>query len=86
MYDDYLVTSDMSHVTHNMQKIQKSKFSWSGLFKLNTIRHEPLCTAFHHRRVHSMSCSVRHAIAKDLKRLVNFCNRSCDIGKGCRPK
>ena len=66
MYNDCLVTSDMSHVTSLHEKIQTSKFSWSGLFKLNTKRHEPLCTGFRHRRVHSMSRTVRRAVAKEL--------------------
>ncbi len=36
--------------------LEKNGFFWSGLFKLNTIRHEPHCTAFCHR-IHSMSHS-----------------------------
>ncbi len=67
MYNNYLVTSDMSHVTSRHEKIQKSKISWSQLFKLNTIWHEPLCTAFCHKRVHSLSRTVRLAVAKELK-------------------
>ncbi len=66
MHDDYLVTSDMSQVTSRHEKIQKSKFSCCGLFKLNTIRHEPLCMAFRHRIVHSMCRTVRHSVAKEL--------------------
>ena len=56
----------MSHVTSLHEKIQKSKFSWSAFFKLNTLRHELRCTAFHHRRVHSMSHTVWRAVAKEL--------------------
>ena len=35
MCNDYLVTSDMSHVTPSHEKMQ-NKFSWSGLFKLSS--------------------------------------------------
>ncbi len=49
MYNDYLVTSDMTHVTSRYEKKCK---------KTHTIQHEPHCMAFHHRGVHSMSCTV----------------------------
>ncbi len=74
MYSDYLVTSDMSHVTSHHAKKQKSKFSLSRIFKLNTILHESLCTAFRHRRVHTMSHSVGRAVAKELINIKLQCN------------
>ncbi len=78
MYNDYFVTSDMSHIgLHAVKKYKKAKFLGAGFFKLNTIWHEPLSTAFRHRRVHSMSLTVRLSVAKEL-RVLNPITGECN--------
>ena len=67
-----MVTSDMSHVTSSHEN-----FSWGRLFKFNTILHEPLCTAFRHRRVQSMSRRVQLSVSNELKQYYKNCLQVC---------